>query len=238
MKLSFIGSFFIMDRNTHKALLKEYQSLGGDQMMVKKLSSFSLSSHSKLRYLIKQLNINPDKDNDIDQSDSITLEALVLQERESKFSDLISNYPQQLHSVFKSRYDQWLTACSLKQQLNSIEFSDEKTALDIQWKIVESIELMEGCQRALDHYNKFKRILPVKSSVNFDDLSPIDLLKKRNNLRSNITKRSKTLKEMEANLPDKSSKEYNLKLHLVNRKREQIQDYKNQVLELDKLINN
>lgn len=231
-----------MDRKAHKELLNKYSSLGGDQTMVKKLSSFSLVNHSKIKYLIKQLDIqvNADKTKEI-EFDAETLEPpkqIEVQERKSKFSDLISNYPQELHSVFKRRSDHWLSACSLKQQLNSLEKKDETTALKIQWKILENIEAMEECQKALDYYQDHKRILPTKTDKSFSDLNPLDLLKKRNNLRSNITKRSKTLKQMESDLPEKGSKEYNLKLHLVNRKREQLQEYINQVTELDKLINN
>lgn len=231
-----------MDRKTHKELLSKYSSLGGDQIMVKKLSSFSLVNHSKIKYLIKQLttqtNTEQTKEIEFNAETPEAPEQIEVQERESKFSDLISNYPQELHSVFKRRSDHWLSACSLKQQLNSVAKMDETTALKIQWKILENIEAMEDCQKALDHYKNHKRILPTKTDKSFSDLNPLDLLKKRNNLRSNITKRAKTLKQMEADLPGKESKEYNLKLHLVNRKREQLQEYINQVTELDKLINN
>ncbi|UKB81253.1 hypothetical protein [Chryseobacterium sp. MEBOG07] len=229
-----------MDRKTHKELLSKYFSLGGDQVMMKKLSSFSLVNHSKLKYLIKQFDVQSTeekKEIESDKSESEPEIKIIIQKRESKFSDLISNYPQELHPVFKSRYDHWLSACSLKQQLNSVDRLDEITALKIQWEILGNIEAMEDCQRALDYYQDHKRILPIKTNKNFSGLTAIELLKTRNNLRSNITKRIKTLNQMESNLPEIGDKEYNLKLHLVNRKREKLQEYINQVTELDKLIN-
>lgn len=226
-----------MDRNTHKKLISDYIAAGGNQLKVKMISSFSLQNHAKLKSLIKQLNPEPLPEPEVHSV--IERKVLVDQSKrkESKFSDLISNYPSELHSVFKKRYDYWLEACSLKQQLNEVDRLDEGTALNIQWKILENINAMDECQAALDYFKENKRILPTETKMNFDSLSPLEIINKRNNLRSNITKRSKTLRLMESELPTKDSPDYNLKLHLINRKKEQIQEYINQVSELDKMIN-
>lgn len=223
-----------MDRNTHKKLLDHYLENGGDGSKIKLITAFSLANHAKLKYFIKQLNIDLPL-NEIEEKPIIITPQKA---QKSVFTDLISNYPKELHSAFKMRYEHWLEACSLKIELNAITIRDEAKALEVQWKLMDQLEAMDKCQKALEYYKVNKRVLEIKTTANFDDLAPIDLLKRRNNLRSSITKRNATKDRMEKGLPDKTDSKYNLKLHLLNRKIEEIQKLKNMVVKLDEMIGN
>lgn len=229
-----------MNRDAHKILIEQYLSLGGSAQKVKAISSFSLGNHAKLKYFIKQLNATPvdvaeEKGTKITEKSTKTV-APTEKQKNSIFSDLISNYPKELHHAFKMRYDHWLDACSLKIELNDVDLKDEEKALEIQCKLMRNLESMDQCQKALEYYQKNKRVLETETKSNFDNLSPLELIKKRNNLRSSISKRQVTLKKMEKDLPKKTDTKYNLKLHLLNRKKEEIQKLKNMVLKLDEMI--
>lgn len=228
-----------MDRDAHKILIEQYLSLGGSAQKVKAISSFSLGNHAKLKYFIKQLNAKPVEVTNtpvVKLSTPPAGNSALPEKRKSIFSDLISHYPVDLHHAYKMRYEHWLEACSLKVMLNDVDVKDEETALEIQWKIFDNLEAMDKYQKALEYYGKNKRILETETKANFDDLSPIELIKKRQNIRSNISKRMKTFKKMESELPKKGADDYNLKLHLLNRKKEEIQQLKNMVTKLDEMI--
>ena len=223
-----------MDHNTHKILIDQYLSLGGSKEKINSILSFSLGNHARLKYCIKQLNAVPAK---IDTTKPASPTTEPDSKRKSIFSDLISYYPVELHQAYKMRYDHWLEACSLKVLLNEVDIKNEEKALEIQWKMFDNLESMDKYQKALEYYNEHKRIIETETKETFDDLSPMELIKKRQNLRSNISKRINTLKKMEESLPEKGAEDYNLRLHLINRKTEEIQQLKNRVVKLDEIIN-
>ena len=223
-----------MNQEIHKQLINQYISSGGNPEKIKAFQNFSISNHAKLKYFIKQLGETPDPVTPVPDSIPQTQSE---HKKQSIFSDLISNYPQELHVAYKQRYDYWLEACSLKIQLNSTHPGDEKSAFEIQSKMFTALDQLDKCQNALDHYKEYKRVLPIETKVDYGSLTPMELITTRNNLRSNITKRKSTISKMEASLPKTNHPNYKRDLHLLNRKKEQLQEYENRVEQLNKLIN-
>lgn len=226
-----------MNREFHKKLYEHYLSNGGDVKKVLLYKTFSIANHAKLKYFIKQLNIvttpDPVKDNE-DKKEKVKSP----DHRKGIFADLISNYPKELHEAYKNRYEYWLNACSLKIELNNVHYSDEDTAYEIQAKLWDCLEKMDRCQEALDHYRDHKRILETKTLADFSKLSAIELLKKRNSIRSNITKRKSTIKKLEEMLPRHTDANYRKKLNQVNLKIEQLRKIENELVRLEEIINN
>ncbi|WP_265427871.1 hypothetical protein [Chryseobacterium sp. YIM B08800] len=230
-----------MNRDTHRELYQQYISNGGDAKKVQLYKSFSPANYAKLKYFVKQLNIDvpfPDAGSAKKITQTVTKVNTPEKPRKSIFSDFISQYPKELHSAFKQRYDHWLEACALKVELNDVHQTDEETAYDIQFKLLDHLEKMDRCQKALDHYNKNKRIMLTETLADFSKLSPMELLKKRNATRSNITKRKATIKKMEDALPKNTDPDYRRKLHQVNCKIEQLIVIENELEKLEETIKN
>lgn len=226
-----------MNRDTHKKLYDHYLSHGGDAKKVQLYKSFSCANHAKLKYFVKQLNIIFPKVDPVKIQEPKKEIIKSVKERKSIFSDLISNYPKELHGAFKDRYDYWLNACSLKIELNEVHYSDEETAYEIQVKLWDCLEKMDRCQEALTHYRENKRILETISTADFSKLSAMELLKKRNSTRSNITKRKSTIRKLEELLPKHTNPNYRKKLHQINLKIEQLRKIENELQILEELIN-
>jgi len=225
-----------MNQEIHKQLINQYISSGGNPEKIKAFQNFSVGNHAKLKYFIKQLGEIPEPIISIpNEAQEKPLQPA--QKKQSIFSDLISNYPGELHQAYKQRYDYWLEACSLKIQLNTTPPGDEKTAFEIQSKMFAALDQLDKCQNALDHYKEYKRVLPIETKIDYGSLAPMELITTRNNLRSNITKRKSTISKMEASLPKSDHPNYKRDLHLLNRKKEQLQEYENRVEQLNKLIN-
>lgn len=225
----------------HRENLDEYLRLGGNPKIAKQLTIESLQNRSRLSYLLSQL-----KPVDIIEENAAYPEPVLITpappepvqppERKRVFTDMIFQYPAELHTAYKKRYEYWLEACSLKLKLNEIPEEDHSAAFDIQEKILKCFDNFDKCQNALDHYNKNKRIMSIDSTQDFTKLSSAELILKRNNLRTNICKRKKTIEKKRENLPDPESPDYNLKLSSLNQKLEELQDLENQESELNKLI--
>lgn len=234
--------FIAMNRETHKELLEFYVVNGGDGKKVQLYKSFSAANHAKLKYFVKQLNIDVKVPNTAPVkkiSEPVTkVNAPVEKQRKSIFSDFISQYPKELHSAFKQRYDHWLEACALKVELNEVHHSDEETAYNIQYKLLDHLEKMDRCQEALNHYNEHKRIMQTETIADFSKLSPNQLVLKRNVIRSNISKRKLTIKKMEDSLPNNSEPNYRKKLHQLNLKLEQLRVIENELRILDEMVGN
>lgn len=232
--------FFIMNRESHKQLYNQYIANGGDVKKVQLYKSFSPANYAKLKYFVKQLNIPIAEPLKIEEEGKKTPPIYRQQEKPRKgiFVDFISQYPKELHHAFKKRYEHWLEACALKAELNDVHRTDEETAYEIQCKLMDHLEKMDRYQEALDHYNKNKRIMITESLADFSNLSPMELLKKRNSARSNISKRKATIKKMEESLPKNTDPKYRQKLHQLNRKLEQLRVVENELEILDEMVGN
>lgn len=230
--------------NTHQENIKLYLSLGGDTRKIKALTAATLQNRARLAYLISQLQTNEDISG---QKEAIERKQKTVSEsaadpaptpvrKKGVFSDFISQYPIALHETYKKRYEHWLEACSLKVSLNEIPDQDSEAALIIQDKIMKCFSRFDACQEALDYFNEKKRVLPVKSSQDFSQLSPVELLKLRNNLRSQITKRKATIHKKHSELPDPEADNFKIKQNALNRKIEELRELELQLKEVESLL--
>lgn len=211
---------------SHRENLEEYLRLGGSSKTAKQLSLESLQNKSRISYLLSQMK---PEDPEPDEPPKVA-------ERKGVFTDLICQYPIGLHTAFKKRYECWLEACSLKLRLNEVNSNDQEAALYLQIKILDCFDEFDKCQNALEHYKINKRIMLVESGKDFSELSPAELILKRNNIRTNITKRKKTINKKKGLLPPAGSPDFLLKSNALSQKLEELQELENIESELNKLI--
>ncbi|MFL9835000.1 hypothetical protein [Chryseobacterium terrae] len=225
-----------MDRNAHKNLIALYLEKGGDEKKIVQIKSFSVKNYVRIKFLLKQLNIPvPEETETVTERPT---DVSAPPERKGIFKDYISEYPKELHDAFKKRYDYWLEACALKVELNAVHPTDEETAFEIQMKISDCFDKIDKYQGALDHYREHKRIKKTETLADFSQLTPMELIKKRNSTRSNISKRRATIKKMEDALPKNNEPNYRMKLHQINRKKEQLQEVENELDILEEMVGN
>ena len=232
-------------KENYKKLLAELETLGGSIGTLRGVSNFySLANESKVRQEIKRLklsnNVQLTDDNvhlinkNILPKDSVPAEQTE-QSLLSATSKLISDFPPELHKVYLERKHVFLQACSLKMQLNAVPMEDENQALSLQQQIVQLFERLDDCTTILDHWTNQKRILKPQTE-DFSTLSAMELIKKRNALRSNLVSREKSLEKWKAEAEELS---YEAPLTLkskILRKTEEIEQIKLTIKELDKLI--
>lgn len=224
----------------HKQNLEIYLNNGGSEKLAKSLKFPTLENRAKILYLIKDF---PKNSNFIVSHNDIKKEMLqpkekMLQPEKPKFLGLIAQYPVELHKTYQNAYRLWIESCGLKIQLNTIDDEDEESALEIQIKIFETMENFDKQKEILDHYNFHKRIMPTESKEDFSKLSPVELVNKRNSIRSLITRRKQTLEKRIAELPSKNDENYRIKENFINRKKEELQELELQLSELNKKIEN
>ena len=215
----------------HKKNIEQYLQSGGDAKTAKRIALPTLANRAKISYLLSK----------IDSTDLPKVEILNIGQNLSKttpkeipedlpepskpkFLGLIAQYPVELHSMYLQCYNLWISICSLKINLNAVPDDEDKTAYQIQSEIMEKINLFDKNKKTLDHYAEFKRILPTETKSDFSQLTPIQILQKRNNIRSLITRRNQTIEAMEKDLPKDDAKDYNKKIAAINRKKEQLQE--------------
>ncbi len=236
----------VMSKAIIKGLISEYLKLGGSQKFVDNLpSGYSMSVEARLRSelrKIKQTTVAnkvtfiPKEIQKTDNEDSIGISIASLKKEETAFSDLISEYPVSLHSVYLARKTQFLKACSLKMQLNELPPTQEKEAFELQWQIWKCFAEVDDATYKLNHWKENKRVLEDGPTEDFSDLSQSELVQRRNTLRSNASNRSKTILKMEQQLltvPE--TKKLKLKDKLL-KKREQLRQIQLQIEVLDVMI--
>lgn len=111
----------------------------------------------------------------------------------------ISDFPIELHPVFKQKNLDFYEMCSLKVQLNEIPgeeaFNDE--ALEIILKIDALDEAVIKAWKILDHYTETKNVIVSKGS-SFSDLTPEKRLQTRNYRRASLSKTKAKLKKLQS----------------------------------------
>lgn len=135
--------------------------------------------------------------------------------------ETMAMYPMELHSIYRERVNNFYQACELKFQLNAVSERDEAQALKL---IIQLEDLWTKIDKAwiiLDHWKDHNRIMPTEESEDFSKLNGIQLCKKRDNLESSISKRTKTIKKMKAAV--EASPENRSMAKLLLRKLEQLQ---------------
>ena len=217
----------------YRELVNELERLGGDLRGVPRY--YSLEAEAKVRRLIKERSAQPTC---APESQSTSTSGVM---------DWIADYPAALHGVYRAKQEAWLRACSLKLSLNQVPMEDEVKACEIQRQLWQLFETMDNCDVMLQYWRDHKKILePVQEDYSL--LTPMELVQRRNTLRSNIVSREKSLAKWEEQV---KSEELRVKseggmsgrsLWVLNekiaRKSEEVEQMKLQVKEIEKLMTN
>ena len=160
-------------------------------------------------------------------------------------ADLIADYPVALHGVYRAKREAWLRACSLKLSLNQVPMEEEDKAREIQRQLWQLFSAMDNYDVVLQYWRDHKKILEPQKE-DYSRLTPVELVQRRNTLRSNIVSREKSLAKWEAQA---RSEELSVKSEggmsgrslwvlqeKIARKREEVAQMKLQVKEVEKLL--
>lgn len=233
-------------KQLYKQLISEYLELGGNQSFINKLPSiYSLQNEAKIRAELRKL--KQKKPSSVVVETFSTLEkptenigskkaAVIKPTSELKSIGLISEYPVELHTTYFERKDAWIKACSLKIQLNDVAIENEAEALKLQIEIHKCVDVVDSTTKELLYYKTYKRVLPKEVTSDFSKLTDAELLQKRNNIRSNISNRKKTIEKIkeELNTADEKAK-FKLKDKL-SKKIEQLEEFQLQINKINDLL--
>ncbi len=235
-----------MSRKIIKQLIAEYLANGGSQKFIDSLpSGYSMSVEARLRRALRKLKkitvtnkvvfvTNENKNTDNEHSNGISIGTA--DKEQTAFSDLISEYPVSLHSVYLDRKTQFLKACSLKMQLNELPPVKEKEAFELQWQIWKCFAAVDDATYKLNYWKENRRILEDETNEDFSKLSQSELVQRRNTLRSNASNRSRTILKIEKQLLSvPEAKKLKLKDKLL-KKREELRSIQLQIKMLDGMI--
>ena len=221
----------------YRELVNDLERLGGDLRGVPRF--YSIEAEAKVRRLIKERSAQPTCAPE-SQSTSTRGEPPQKSGEPAKKTDWIADYPVALHGVYRAKQEAWLRACSLKLTLNAVPMEDEVKACEIQRQLWQLFETMDNCDVMLQYWRDHKKILePVQED--YSRLTPMELVQRRNTLRSNIVSREKSLAKWEEQA--KSEEGMTVRsLWVLNekiaRKREEVEQMKLQVKEIEKLMVN
>lgn len=214
-------------KENYKNLITHLESLGGNIQSLRGVSRlYSIENELKVKKEIQRLSGKNTAIKEIN-----TKEQVVPQSKE--ITHLIVDFPPELHPVYLAKKQTFLQVCSLKTLLNQVPIASESEALALQRQIFDLFEKMDDCDHILDHWKKHKRILVQEKTNDFSHLTAVELVQRRNTLRSNITAREKTLKKWEKQLENKEN--FTLQEKIVKKTEELIQ-LKLTVKKLDELI--
>lgn len=160
-------------------------------------------------------------------------------------ADLIADYPVALHGVYRAKREAWLLACSLKLTLNAVPMEEEDKARELQRQLWQLFEAMDNYDVVLQYWRDHKKILePVRED--YSQLTPVELVQRRNTLRSNIVSREKSLAKWEEQVKSeelrvkseggKSGRSLWVLQEKIARKQEEVAQMKLQVKEVEKLL--
>lgn len=223
----------------YRELVNELERLGGDLRGVPRY--YSLEAEAKVRRLIKERSAQPTCAPE-SQVTPTSGEPPQKSGEPAKKTDWIADYPVALHGVYRAKQEAWLRACSLKLTLNAVPMEDEVKACEIQRQLWQLFETMDNCDVMLQYWRDHKKILePVQED--YSRLTPMELVQRRNTLRSNIVSREKSLAKWEEQV---KSEELRVKSEegmavrslwvlkeKIARKREEVEQMKLQVKEIE-----
>ena len=224
-----------MTRTEFNKYIRELRELGGDDRLIGLIGeSLNLRTEARIKYEIKKRKTQPQG-----RVSAIVKEAKAKEPNykpKESFRDYISEYPPELHPVYMDRRDNFLQACSLKVKLNSLSPMEEKQASLLQWEIWGLFEAMDRCQRILNHWKETKRILPNETKEDFASIPEKKLDLTLRNLRSNKSRRTKTIQKLKSELPDAEFPDFKTRFNLLNRKIEQLAEIELQIEKLESMI--
>ena len=234
-------------RAQYRQLVRELERLGGDLRGVPRY--YSLEAEAKVRRLIKERQGGaPPRGGEPPQGgepqrtkDKGELPfAPTAGGEQAKREDLIADYPVALHGVYRAKREAWLRACSLKLTLNAIPMEEEDKARELQRQLWQLFSAMDNYDVVLQYWRDHKKILEPQKE-DYSRLTPVELVQRRNTLRSNIVSREKSLAKWEEQVKSeggKSGRSLWVLQEKIARKREEVAQMKLQVKEIEKLVTN
>ena len=255
-------------RAQYRQLVNDLERLGGDLRGVPRY--YSLEAEAKVRRLIKERQGSgggesprtkdkgelpfaptvgggdPPRGGDLLDKGELPFAPTVGGEQ-GKREDLIADYPVALHGVYRAKREAWLRACSLKLSLNQVPMEEEDKAREIQRQLWQLFSAMDNYDVVLQYWRDHKKILePVRED--YSQLTPVELVQRRNTLRSNIVSREKSLAKWEEQVKSEelrvkseggmSGRSLWVLQEKIARKREEVAQMKLQVKEIEKLVTN
>ena len=232
-------------RAQYRQLVGDLERLGGDLRGVPRY--YSLEAEAKVRRLIKERQGGappwggepPQGGEPPRTKDTGELPfAPTVGGEQAKREDLIADYPVALHGVYRAKREAWLRACSLKLTLNAVPMEEEDKARELQRQLWQLFSAMDNYDVVLQYWRDHKKILEPQKE-DYSRLTPVELVQRRNTLRSNIVSREKSLAKWEEQA--KSGEGMTTRsLWVLNekiaRKREELEQMKLQVKEVEKLL--
>ena len=256
-------------RAQYRQLVGELERLGGDLRGVPRY--YSLEAEAKVRRLIKERQGGapprgeepprggePPRANSGDSTQTKDKGewpfAPTSGGEQAKREDLIADYPVALHGVYRAKREAWLRACSLKLTLNAVPMEEEDKARELQRQLWQLFSAMDNYDVVLQYWRDHKKILEPQKE-DYSRLTPVELVQRRNTLRSNIVSREKSLAKWEEQARSEElrvkSEELSVKSEggmtgrslwvlqeKIARKREEVEQMKLQVKEIEKLVTN
>lgn len=239
-------------RAQYRQLVGELERLGGDLRGVPRY--YSLEAEAKVRRLIKERQGGappwggepPQGGEPPRTKDKGELPfAPTVGGEQAKREDLIADYPVALHGVYRAKREAWLRTCSLKLTLNAVPMEEEDKAREIQRQLWQLFSAMDNYDVVLQYWRDHKKILePVRED--YSQLTPVELVQRRNTLRSNIVSREKSLAKWEEQVKSeelrvkseggKSGRSLWVLQEKIARKQEEVAQMKLQVKEVEKLL--
>lgn len=232
-------------RAQYRQLVGELERLGGDLRGVPRY--YSLEAEAKVRRLIKERQGGapprggePPQGGDPPRTkDKGELPfAPTVGGEQAKREDLIADYPVALHGVYRAKREAWLRACSLKLTLNAVPMEEEDKAREIQRQLWQLFSAMDNYDVVLQYWRNHKKILEPQKE-DYSRLTPVELVQRRNTLRSNIVSREKSLAKWEAQAKGEegmTTRSLWVLQEKIARKREEVEQMKLQVKEVEKLL--
>ena len=241
-------------RAQYRQLVGELERLGGDLRGVPRY--YSLEAEAKVRRLIKERQggepprANRESPRTKDKGElpfapTVGGEQGGEPPRANGGADLIADYPVALHGVYRAKREAWLLACSLKLTLNAVPMEEEDKARELQRQLWQLFEAMDNYDVVLQYWRDHKKILEPQKE-DYSRLTPVELVQRRNTLRSNIVSREKSLAKWEEQVKSEelrvkseggmSGRSLWVLQEKIARKREEVEQMKLQVKEIEKLV--
>lgn len=240
-------------RAQYRQLVRELERLGGDLRGVP--AYYSLEAEAKVRRLIKErqggggepprANSGEPPRTSGEQCGEPPRGGESPQTDKGGAADLIADYPVALHGVYRAKREAWLRACSLKLTLNAIPMEEEDKARELQRQLWQLFSAMDNYDVVLQYWRDHKKILEPQKE-DYSRLTPVELVQRRNTLRSNIVSREKSLAKWEEQVKREelrvkseggmSGRSLWVLNEKIARKREEVEQMKLQVKEVEKLV--
>nr|DAI09087.1 MAG TPA: hypothetical protein [Caudoviricetes sp.] len=236
-------------RAQYRQLVGDLERLGGDLRGVPRY--YSLEAEAKVRRLIKERQGGGGEPPRANRESPRTKDkgelpfAPTVGGEQGKREDLIADYPVALHGVYRAKREAWLLACSLKLTLNAIPMEEEGKARELQRQLWQLFSAMDNYDVVLQYWRDHKKILEPQKE-DYSRLTPVELVQRRNTLRSNIVSREKSLAKWEEQARSeelrvkseggKSGRSLWVLQEKIARKREEVEQMKLQVKEVEKLL--